>query len=80
MLSRIIPAVLAMTVPMSALAQDSGDGVTLRFGLGPSFAPEYFGSDDVAPGVGAKFQLERLQLGGRSFGGGDAKPRCSCLP
>ena len=72
MLSRLIPAVLAMTVPMSALAQDSGDGVTLRFGLGPSFAPEYFGSDDVAPGVGAKFQLERLQLGGRSFGGGDA--------
>lgn len=71
MLQRVILAVFAITAPQFAIAQDASDGVTFRFGLGPSFAPEYFGSDETAPGVGAKFRLESLQLGGVSLGGGD---------
>jgi outer membrane scaffolding protein for murein synthesis (MipA/OmpV family) len=71
MLQRIILAVLAAAAPLSAMAQDNTNGLSFRFGLGPSFAPEYFGSEDVASGVGAKFQLERLQFGGLSLGGSD---------
>ncbi len=71
MLQRIILAVLAAAAPMAAMAQDDANGVSFRFGLGPSFAPEYFGSEDIAPGVGAKFRLERLQFGSLSLGGSD---------
>jgi outer membrane scaffolding protein for murein synthesis (MipA/OmpV family) len=71
MLQRVILAAFAITAPQFAIAQDAADGVTFRFGLGPSFAPEYFGSDETAPGVGAKFRLESLQIGGLSLGGGD---------
>lgn len=71
MLKRLTLAVFAITAPQVAMAQDATDGVTFRFGLGPSFAPEYFGSDATAPGVGAKFRLESLQLGGMSLGGAE---------
>lgn len=71
MLQRVILAVFAIAAPLTAQAQDDANGVTFRLGLGPSFAPEYFGSDETAPGVGAKFRLESLQLGGLSLGGDD---------
>lgn len=71
MLQRGILTVLAITLPLSAAAQDDANGVTFRFGLGPSVAPGYFGSDEYAPGVGAKFELERLRLGSLSQGGSE---------
>ncbi len=68
MLQRIVFASLLATMPLSALAQEQRDGVEFRFGLGPSLAPGYFGDDDLDAGVDAKFQIERLQLGGLSLG------------
>ncbi|MFA8442307.1 MipA/OmpV family protein [Yoonia sp.] len=70
MLSRVIFTILAVTAPLAASAQEEANGLSFRFGLGPSFAPEYFGSDDLGAGVGAKFELERLKLGGLALGGG----------
>ena len=69
MLQRGLLTILAITVPLSAAAQDEANGVTFRFGLGPSIEPGYFGSDEYVPGVGAKFELERLQFGSFSQGG-----------
>ncbi|WP_342071566.1 MipA/OmpV family protein [Yoonia algicola] len=71
MLHRFIILALAVTAPASVMAQDNANGLSFRFGLGPSFAPEYFGSEDVAAGVAGKFQLERFQFGGLSVGGSD---------
>lgn len=71
---RSLFALLVATAPVMGLAQDqgNGNGITFRFGLGPSFQPGYFGDEDFEPGVGAEFELERLRLGGLSLGGNES--------
>ena len=58
---------IATLSPLAATAQDNE--LTFRFGLGPSLEPGYFGDADQDVGVAADFTLERLALGGLSFGG-----------
>lgn len=61
---------LLLGTPAALLAQDQGNSVEIRLGVGPSFGPGYFGDDDTDPGVSPKFQLESLQFGGVTAGGG----------
>lgn len=72
MIRNIIVTSLLVSLPLAASAQDNANGIEFRFGLGPSFAPGYFGDEDLDPGVSPKFQLEAFRLGGISIGGGDA--------
>ncbi len=67
-LLRVITLTALVACPLAAMAQDGGNGVTFRFGLGPAVGPGYFGDDDVDPGVAAEFKLEELRLGGLSAG------------
>ena len=69
MILRVILFSVLIGAPVASAAQDQSNGVEFRFGLGPSFAPGYFGDEDIDPGVGAKFQLERLQFGSISRDG-----------
>lgn len=71
MFSRAVFISLLVAAPLSAVAQEQANGIEFRFGLGPSVEPGYFGDDDLDLGVGAKFRLERLQLGSLSLGGSD---------
>lgn len=72
MFLRSVFCVFAATAPAISLAQEQGNGIAFRFGLGPSFQPGYFGDEDMEPGVGAAFTLERFRLGGLSLGGDDS--------
>lgn len=72
MLLRYFIAACLVAAPAALVAQDSTNGIAFRFGLGPSIGPGYFGDDDLDPGVGFKFSLERLQFGGVSVGGTDS--------
>ncbi len=65
-------SVVAAIAAAPALAQETGDGVTFRFGIGPQVGPEYFGAEDSNITPTGRFELERLQFGGQSFGGGDS--------
>lgn len=69
MSSRLIYLIGFLVVANTAAAQESGDGITFRFGVGPQVSPEYFGAEDSKTTPTGSFALERLQLGGRSFGG-----------
>ncbi|WP_342078772.1 MipA/OmpV family protein [Yoonia sp. SS1-5] len=60
---------LALAAPAPLAAQEGGDGVTFRLGVGPKSSPEYFGAEDNALGVAGSFKLERLQFGDLSVGG-----------
>ena len=71
MLYRAILASVLISAPLAVNAQENANGIDFRFGLGPSLEPGYFGDDDLDPGVGAKFELERFQFGSLSFGGDD---------
>lgn len=72
MLHRAVFATLLLATPQVATAQDQGNGIEFRFGLGPSSEPGYFGDNDTDLGVDAEFELERLQLGGVSVGGNES--------
>jgi outer membrane scaffolding protein for murein synthesis (MipA/OmpV family) len=69
MFLRSIIASLVISAPAALVAQEQGNGIEFRFGLGPAFGPGYFGDEDLDPGVAGKFQLERLQFGSLSAGG-----------
>ncbi|MEO1639212.1 MAG: MipA/OmpV family protein [Pseudomonadota bacterium] len=66
-----LTTVILLATVTSAAAQEGANGIDLRFGIGPSVSPGYFGDEDLDPGVGVKFQLERFALGPFSFGGAD---------
>ena len=63
MLRLFLPLAVSV-LPATAFAQDGGDGVTFRFGLGPESAPGYFGDADSEVGVASEFTLERFQFRG----------------
>lgn len=71
MLYRVIADICLVVSPIVVAAQEQANGIEFRFGLGPSLKPGYFGAEGTDTGVAAKFELERLQLGGVSLGGGD---------
>jgi len=71
MLQRAIIAIYLLVSPLAVAAQELSSGIAFRFGLGPSVAPGYFGDADLDPGVGAKFQLERIRIGSLSLAGDD---------
>jgi len=54
--------------PTFVAAQDAGNGISFRFGVGPSVGPGYFGDEDYDPSIALKFQLERFQFGGVATG------------
>ncbi len=66
---RMISLIAAIMATSPAFAQDTDDGITFRLGIGPKVSPEYFGAEDPTVTPIGKFRLERLQLGGQSFGG-----------
>ena len=70
---RLLLGLIVLITPATLSAQDTGDGVSFRFGLGPSVTPDYFGSDNASWGATGSFALERFQYGGLSFGGEDAQ-------
>ena len=70
MLQRTLLATFLISSPLAVTAQEQANGIEFRFGLGPSLKPGYFGDDDIDTGAAAKFELERLQLGGLALGGG----------
>jgi len=66
---RLISLIAVLAAAQPALAQETGDGIEFRLGVGPKIAPEYFGSDGDRTSVTGTFELERLQFGGYSIGG-----------
>lgn len=69
-----LPLILAvLCAPSATLAQDTPNGLSFRFGIGPDFGPSYFGDADSDGGIAAKFELERFQLGSLSIGGADTE-------
>lgn len=70
MLRNLLAACLAVS-PAALMAQDNANEVEFRFGIGPSFAPGYFGDEDYEPGVGFKLDLEGLRFGGMDLAGSD---------
>ncbi len=71
MLLRYLMAASLAVTPAALMAQEKANEIEFRFGLGPSFGPGYFGDEDIDPGVGFKFGLEGLRLGGVPLGGGE---------
>ena len=71
MLLRIVATAVLIATPAFAAAQESGNEVSFRFGIGPKLEPGYFGDADQDTGVGVKFALESFQIGPVA-GGGDA--------
>ncbi|MEJ8559885.1 MipA/OmpV family protein [Yoonia sp. GPGPB17] len=63
MLHRLTLSALLITSPLAVSAQEQANGIEFRFGVGPSLEPGYFGDEDLDPGVGVKFRLERFQFG-----------------
>lgn len=68
---RLIIAMALLAAPLSAAAQEDGNGVTFRFGLGPGVGPSYFGDEDADARPAFKFRLEDLRLGGITAGGAE---------
>ena len=71
MAHRLITAFALLVLPAGALAQEDGNGVTFRFGLGPGVGPGYFGDEDADARPAFKFRLEDLRLGGITAGGAE---------
>jgi len=60
MILRTVAIAALMLSPGFAVAENE---LSFRFGLGPKLAPGYFGDADQDTGVGAKFSIDRIQLG-----------------
>lgn len=69
MLIRALFIITLLFAPMTAMAQEQGNGITFRVGLGPLFRPGYFGDDDYSPALRGKFRVERLRFGSVTTGG-----------
>lgn len=67
---RVVAIALLVGAPAVAAAQPSGDGISFRAGLGVTYAPGYFGSDEQVLGFGGAFSRERFQLGRFATGDG----------
>lgn len=60
MVSRILATIALVMVPAVAAAENE---LSFRLGVGPKLAPGYFGDADQDLGFGAKFEIDRIQLG-----------------
>ncbi len=69
---RKLSLIAAIAAASPAMAQETGDGITFRLGVGPKVGPEYFGAEDSKITPTGKFQLEQLQFGGQSYGGANS--------
>jgi outer membrane scaffolding protein for murein synthesis (MipA/OmpV family) len=52
-----------------ATAQEGANGISFWLGLGPQYAPGYFGADEPVLGVDGTFSVERFRFGPISTGG-----------
>jgi len=68
---RRISLIAVIAAGQPAFAQETGNGIEFRLGIGPKISPEYFGAEDSKTTVTGRFELERLQFGDRTIGGGD---------
>ena len=69
---RMLSVICAICAGQVLAAQDTGNGISARIGIGPKVKPGYFGSDEMVVGPTGSFKLERLQLGGITIGGSEA--------
>ena len=69
MLMRLAIFAALTALPAAGYAQEAGDGVTFRLGIGPSVEPGYFGDEDLDASVALDFELERFQFGRVTAGG-----------
>ncbi|WP_375253863.1 MipA/OmpV family protein [Yoonia sp.] len=63
MLLRFVAIAALIVTPVFAAAQDGGNELSFRFGVGPKLQPGYFGDADQDTGVGVNFALESLRIG-----------------
>ncbi len=57
---RILVAAALIAVPSLGWSENE---LSFRLGIGPKQAPGYFGDEDLDTGVGAKFSVERIEVG-----------------
>lgn len=57
---RVFALVGLIALPGVAVAENE---LSFRFGLGPKLSPGYFGDADQDAGVGAKFAIDRIEVG-----------------
>lgn len=58
-----------LSAPVMATAQEQGNGITFRVGLGPLLRPGYFGDDSYSPAARGKFRVDQLRFGPVTAGG-----------
>lgn len=72
MIFRTLGILGAICAGQTLAAQDTGNFISARIGIGPNVQPGYFGSDEMVVGPTGSFKLDRLQLGGLTVGGTEA--------
>jgi outer membrane protein len=72
MLMRTLTTAALILAPAFAAAQESGNELSFRVGVGPKLAPGYFGDADQDLGPGFKFSIDTVRVGPVSRSPGEA--------